>query len=245
MKQNPTLDELLEQRRLLSRKQSLNELEQSFLAAICRELDDETVRTRLSYLLEWYTRKAQFNKFWYNCCRFVTYLIPCLITLVSVFGSVFDSDNSKWAILTTATLSAFLVAIHHVIDHYRFYENWVRYRDTAEKLKTETEYFLNHCEPYNKKDRQKNYLKFAARIEYFSSAELASWENLLDESYRTFQEENQAALQNSLHAVGSVSLNALDVEELSGDELSLGDEAAAPEALAAPEADGTPAPTEL
>lgn len=215
MRQKPTLEQLLDQQGMMIHKQSLKDLEQSFLSAICRELEDRIIKTRLSYLLDWYTRKAQRNKFWYNWCRFISYLVPCLITLVSVYGSVFDADHSKWAILTTATLSAFLVALHHVIDHYRFYENWVRYRDTAEKLKTETELFLNHCEPYNKKDKQKNQLNFAAKIEFYSSSELAGWENLLDESYRPFREQTQAALQNSSQqTIGLTSLNVLEDEAL-------------------------------
>lgn len=175
-------------------KSSLKKVELEFLRNVCEKVDDPIVNPRLCYLFEWYTRKAQHNKRWYNWTRFITYLIPCLITLISVYAAFIQGD-SKWAIAVTATLSAALVGIHHVIDHFRFYENWVRYRGTAEKLKTEAELYLNHCAPYNKGSAKENKQRFANRVERITKAELANWENLLEESHKPFKEENHAALQ--------------------------------------------------
>lgn len=176
------------------KKQSLNLVEREFLDAVCVKIADPVVNERLVYLLEWYTRKAQFNKHWYNASRFLTYLFPCLITLISVPVSIIQS-NSRWAIAVVAVISATLVVIHHIVDHYRFYENWMRYRGTAEKLKREAELFLNRCESYNKTPEE-NLRRFAGKIERIAKAEIDAWENLQDESYKPFQNENQAALQN-------------------------------------------------
>ena len=177
------------------KKFPLKKVETNFLKAVTKRIEDPVVNERLVYLFEWYTRKAQRNKFWYNLTRFVTYLIPCLITLISVFASIIAGDG-KWAIATVASLSAALVGIHHLVDHVRFYENWIRYRDTAEKLKREAEYFLNRCSPYNK-TKTENWKRFSARIERITKAEISSWENLQEESYRPFKDENQAAIQQS------------------------------------------------
>lgn len=177
------------------KKFSLKKVETNFLEAVTNRVEDPVVKERLVYLFEWYTRKAQHNKFWYNLTRFVTYLIPCLITLISVFASIIAGDG-KWAIATVATLSAALVGIHHLVDHFRFYENWIRYRDTAEKLKREAELFLNRCDPYNK-SKTENWKRFSTRIERITKAEISSWENLQEESYRPFKDENQAAIQQS------------------------------------------------
>ena len=179
------------------KRRALNKVEQAFLEAVCKRIDEPVINARLCYLFEWYTRKAQHNKRWYNCTRFITYLIPCLITLISVYAASMEG-SSKWAIAVTATLSAILVGIHHVIDHFRFYENWVRYRGTAEKLKTEAELFLNRCSPYNKGVKDSK-LRFAAKIERIAKAELDNWENLVEESHKPFRDENHAALQTGGH----------------------------------------------
>ncbi len=186
-------------------KPSLNQVEQEFLNALCEKVDDPLINSRLCYLFEWYTRKSQHNKRWYNWTRFITYLIPCLVTLISVYAAFIQGD-SKWAIAVTATFSAALVGIHHVVDHFRFYENWVRYRSTAELLKSEAELFLNRCSPYNKGNAKELKQRFAAKIERITKDELHNWENLLDESHRPFKDENQAALQPSPGIPGSGQL---------------------------------------
>lgn len=181
-------------------KPSLKLVEKNFLAAVCARIDDPVVNERVSYLFTWYSRKAQHNKHWYNWTRFITYLIPCLITLISVYASIIEG-NGKWAIAVTATLSAALVGIHHVVDHFRFYENWIRYRGTAEKLKREAELFLNRVDPYNKSVTE-NRKRFAAKIERVTKTEIDGWENLQEESHKPFRDENQAALQNGQIANG-------------------------------------------
>lgn len=200
------------------KKQTLSTVEKTFLDAVCAKINNPVVNERLVYLLEWYTRKAQFNKHWYNGTRFFTYLVPCLITLISVPVSIIQ-ENSKWAIAVVAVLSAGLVVLHHTVDHYRFYENWIRYRGTAEKLKREAELFLNHCESYNKTEAE-NIKRFAAKIERIAKAEIDAWENLQDESYRPFQTENQAALQTGKNQNGlPKTVTILGVAESSAEEL--------------------------
>ena len=219
------------------RKRSLRKLEQEFLETLCQGVTDEVLHTRLSYLLEWYTRKAQGNKHWYNVTRIITYAIPCAITLVSVFASMQEGDV-KWAIGVTATLSAILVAMHHVIDHYRFYENWTRYRSTAEKLKEQAELYLNRAKPYDKATRQENRVLLARKMESLASSELSSWANLLEESHRTLREENQNAIhpgevapsvQATATAAAAAENAALLSEGESAETGTAGEQTAAPE----------------
>lgn len=158
--------------------------EQEFLDSICKKVEDETISARLRYLFDWYEAKAVQNRKNYNLFRTLTYLLPCLITLTSVYIFIFQDH---WGSTVSATISVALAFINHRIDHYRYYENMVRYRNTAEKLKRETELYLNHCLPYSGIDEEKNRRLFAFNIEYYASVELASWENLQAESYRSGQ----------------------------------------------------------
>ena len=177
-------------------KTTLRKREDLFLKAVCDKISKDVVNERLDYLFNWYSRKASRNKFWYNLTRFITYLIPCLITLISVYTGAF-ACKGEMIIPIIASLSALLVIIQHIVDHYRFYESWIRYRTTVEKLKRDAELFLNGCEPYNDNDEQMNIMKFAEMIECYTDAEFSNWVILREESNKPFKNEIQASLQSS------------------------------------------------
>lgn len=168
-------------------------VEREFMSTLCQSINEEVIQARISYLLEWYSRKAQRNKHWYNFTRILTYAIPCVISLVSVYAAQSNEGEAKKVIMLTATLSAALVALHHLIDHYRYYENWVRYRRAAEQLKEHAERYLNKVEPYNK-DKKANQLLLASSIETVASDELSSWVTLRRESHSTLQNANNSAV---------------------------------------------------
>ena len=171
------------------KKTSLQQEEIEFLKKVIEKFqDDPVVSDRLRYLFVWYTRKAQHNKTLYNLTRTITYLIPCLITLVSVYA-VFMCET--WPTVISATLSVILVFINHKIDHYRYYENWVRYRGTAERMKTEAQFFLSRGGDYAKGGDKKARVLFVNRIEQLASDELMNWENLQADSYQTFKDLNK------------------------------------------------------
>ena len=163
--------------------------EWEFLKNLCDQVKDPTISARLSYLFDWYEQKARTNKRRYNFSRTLTYLLPCLITLTSIYIFIF---KDHWASTISATISVALAFINHRIDHYRYYENMVRYRNTAEKLKRETELYLNRCGKYESINEDKNRKTFATAIERFASAELASWENLQAESYQSSRPSKNA-----------------------------------------------------
>ena len=162
--------------------------EYEFLATLGGKITDETIQFRLNYLLKWYTRKAQHNKLWYNLTRFITYLIPCIITVIGIIAA---SNQGIWGIYATTILSAVLICLRHVIDHFRFYENWVRYRSTAELLKRHAELYLGHCEPYKNATAGENIELFITEMEYFAAAELINWESLQSESFQSFKDTNK------------------------------------------------------
>lgn len=180
------------------KENSLKELESEFLQSVSARFEPSAAKERIEYLFTWYSRKARFHKRWYNWTRFFTYLIPCLITLVSVYASV--CKKSDCALIAIATLSTILVGVHHIIDHFRFYENWIRYRSTVEKLKREAENFLSGYAPYTRPEDKADELKkinriFARNVEKIAMNELDNWENLQDESYKSLKEALDAALR--------------------------------------------------
>ena len=168
----------------MSRK--VKEFEKKFLISIGDKIENEVIKERLSYLFAWYSRKADRNKIFYNINRTATYVLPCLITLVGVYAIFFQSKTelSVWPSIITATISVILTFVNHRADHYRFYENWVRYRNAAEQLKRNAELYLTGCEPYDG-DVDKDKL-LAAAIEKIAADELSNWETLESDSYNSF-----------------------------------------------------------
>lgn len=162
--------------------------EQAFLQQLAEEIDDPIIKLRLNYLFQWYTQKAQHNKRLYNFTRFFTYLIPCVVTIV---GIVAVSIEGVWGLYVTTILSTMLIGINHMIDHFRFYENWVRYRSAAEQLKRHTELFVNGCEPYKKACEEENREAFVLNVESIAAAELLSWENLQSESFQSYKADHR------------------------------------------------------
>ncbi len=191
-------------------------VERDFLNTLCQSVTPEVVHTRLSYLLEWYSRKAQRNKHCYNITRIFSYAIPCVISLISVYAAGQDKPEAvKAAVTATAALSALLVALHHLIDHYRYYENWIRYRRSAELLKEQAELYLNRSRPYNSKNSEKNALQLAQNIEAVAKDELKEWVSLRWESHQTLSQDNQSAIHTAEHssAAGAAAQEAEQPEE--------------------------------
>ena len=139
---------------------------------------------RLYYLLIWYGWKAEYNKTRYNLYRTLTSIFLGLISILSVCA-VFWTE--KIISIVTVSICVVITLINQRTDQYRYYENWVRYRGAAEKLKREAHLFLNECEPYTDKDTKENERRFALIMEDFVSEENAKWKNLYEDSFQKYQ----------------------------------------------------------
>ena len=154
--------------------------EKDFFDDACGRIDNESVKKRMKYLLAWYSQKAEENKRKYNLLRTWSYSLPCIITLVNVFAFLLSKE---WIAVISGTISVLLAFINHRMDHHRYYENWIRYRNTVEKLKTQMEYYLSGSFPYNCDDSKMNSRILAEMIESTATEELTRWTNLRSESH--------------------------------------------------------------
>ena len=164
--------------------------EKDFFDDACGRIDNESVQKRMKYLLAWYSQKAEENKRKYNLLRTWSYSLPCIITLVNVFAFLLSKE---WISVISGSISVLLAFINHRMDHHRYYENWIRYRNTVEKLKTQMEYYLNGSFPYNYDDSKMNSRIFAEVIESTAAEELTNWTNLRAESHNGNKNKNELA----------------------------------------------------
>ena len=197
---NETKDNIAEKaERVEFRNATSKQFEMDFFNFVCSKINNELLSNRLRYLLHWYDNRARHYKGLYHRYRNFTSILPSLITIMSVTS--FFWEDSRIPTVGVVFISIAITIVHHRMDHYRRYENWVRYRGTAEALKRETMLFLNHCSPYNTKTNIEAELLFATEIERISSEEYSKWENLREDSHQMFlsiKDEQKLAPQADL-----------------------------------------------
>ena len=206
MNERPALN--IEKRNDPISKKGRRVFEREFLDSICEKINNNVIKSRMRYLLTWYDAKAQKNRHNYNLTRVLSYLFPCIITLISIYSVLFSGKN--WPALASATISVVLTFTNHNIDHYRYYENWIRYRRAAEALKRESQFFLNECGSYAATDGdEKRERIFANRIERIVADEIAAWENLQLESNNPRPNATQSKI--SEHPEAAPLLEDIDI----------------------------------
>lgn len=155
--------------------------EEALFSTLQKSIQTSELKSRLQYLLEWYDAKAQFNRRCYHVLRTLSVLLPGAAAALSLFTFL---GGEKIIAAITGLISLATAFLSHMLDQYRFYESWMRYRNAAEALKSEAFLCLSGCEPYSG-DQPTRERRLAARVEEIACEETAGWEKL-----RAQQEEN-------------------------------------------------------
>lgn len=132
---------------------------------------EEYLTTRLEEQINWYNKKSIINQEWYKALK----IIDCTLALLIVPFSYYI-DRCQWfqyAVIIAGmaiSLSNFLQSI------YKYHENWIQYRATAELLKHEKYLFLTQsggysvaCDPFR---------ELVERCESIISSENIDWAQL-------------------------------------------------------------------
>ena len=109
---------------------------------------EEYLQERLDAQIKWYDEKSSWNQKWFNQLRALEILfavaIPFLISHING-----DSGVLKHV---TGAMGVAIALIAGLVTLYKFQENWVEYRTTAETLKHEKYLYLTQSAPYNGND---------------------------------------------------------------------------------------------
>lgn len=128
---------------------------------------DEYLATRLDDQISWYSRKSQWNKQWLWRLRTAEIVFAGFIPFLANHGGP-DS-----LIRTTVGLLGVAVAvIAGAISLFKFQENWIEYRTTAESLKHEKYLYLTLSNVYAGDDA---FHLLVERTESLISKENTSW----------------------------------------------------------------------
>lgn len=132
----------------------------------------EICRIRTEYALEWYIRKANWNKWVFYILTSISIVCPLLNAVVAVVC------EGKLAVVILASITTLATSIVGMTNSQM---KWDNYRTAAEFLKAEYILFQACVEPYNSDDRTSVYLK---NIEEFMMQIHIKWE-------KGFQKKNE------------------------------------------------------
>lgn len=129
------------------------------------------LKDRLQDQIDWYEKKSSWNQARYKQLQFMAIIFGASIPLLTVLS--FDKIEVVIRFLIALFGSAIAV-ISAVLTLYKFQDNWVKYRATAEALIREKYLFLTKIAPYNEEE-EKNLAVLVTRCEAIMSAEQRDW----------------------------------------------------------------------
>ena len=135
---------------------------------------DEYLQERLDDQINWYDKKSAWNQKCFKQLRAVEILFSVTVPfLISQIGG--DSSPLK---LIAGVMGILVALIAGLVTLYRFQENWVEYRATAEILKHQKYLYLTQTQPY---DNSNAFHLLVETVESVISKENAAWSQSLRE----------------------------------------------------------------
>ena len=129
---------------------------------------EDYIVQRLEDQISWYDDKAGWNQRWFRRLQVFIIVAGALVPFVSGLGST----ASVWDDAFVGVLGVLIAALTAVLGLYKFQENWVQYRTTAESLKREKYIFLAGVHPYSGGDA---FELLVERVEGLISSEHDNW----------------------------------------------------------------------
>lgn len=127
---------------------------------------EKYLKERYEQQVKWYSDSSAKNKRYYHWFQWAAIIlsagVPVLVVLMP--------DNLKWI---TAIPSIALAIVTTALKAFKFQENWVNYRTTAETLKKEKHYYDASVDPYASAEDKEQL--FVERVEALISRENTLW----------------------------------------------------------------------
>lgn len=143
---------------------------------------EEYIEARLDEQIHWYSAKSRSNQIWFRVLR----LLEIAFASTSPFlVSQITADTPALKIIV-GSMGVCVAVIAGIVSLYRFQENWIEYRSTAESLKHEKFLFLTKSPPY---DGDNSFHAFVSNVESLISKENAAWSSALREKPKPREQE--------------------------------------------------------
>ncbi|GMA60297.1 DUF4231 domain-containing protein [Alicyclobacillus fastidiosus] len=108
---------------------------------------------RVDHQIQWFDDKSKFNQRWYKGLKLSQIIFSALIPLLVGFVSDF-----VWIKVLVGSLGVLVAIVTGFMEVFGFHENWIHYRQSAERLYREKYLFLTKCSPYQEGDAFKRFV---------------------------------------------------------------------------------------
>jgi hypothetical protein len=135
---------------------------------------EQYVSDRLDDQIAWYDRKSGWNQRWFKRLQLAQIIASALVPFISGLDektTFLGIGDIRW-MLVVGLLGMLVAIATAAISLFKFQENWVQYRMTAEQLHHERFLFLTGVEPYHDTNAFKLLVQ---RIENLISRENSLW----------------------------------------------------------------------
>ena len=132
---------------------------------------EQYVKERYESQLQWYSRSATNNKKWYRIYQVGIAALSAVVTVTVALG-MNDGAGAAWHVVSLTT-SAVVTVLATLQKTFRFHDNWVEYRTTAEDLKKERYYHEFLCGDYATAESPDQL--FVERVEGLISQQNTQW----------------------------------------------------------------------
>ncbi|HGZ69863.1 MAG TPA: DUF4231 domain-containing protein [Nitratifractor sp.] len=129
--------------------------------------EEEYIDSRLNDQIKWYSQKSAINQKYYKRLKLMEITAATLIPFLSGFST--QIPYVQWVIALLGVIIAIAAGVESL---YKFQENWITYRATAESLKHEKFLYLTNSEPY---DAQNRFATLVSRVEHIIDKENKNW----------------------------------------------------------------------
>ncbi|MGE9941112.1 DUF4231 domain-containing protein [Bariatricus sp. SGI.161] len=140
---------------------------------------EQYIEERLDPQIQWYSKKSSINQKRYKISQIFEIVLATLIPLLSSYSDI------KLIAFIVGLFGSIIAIIESISKLYKFHENWIQYRTTAEMLKHEKFLFLTHSAHYQISEDTIESI-FIQNIEDILSSESKNWNqlNTKDESLK-------------------------------------------------------------
>jgi Protein of unknown function (DUF4231) len=125
------------------------------------------MENRFKHQLQWYENKARDNMLRFRILRISIIVLALSTSIINAVGLA-GNNNIKGTQLFTAIVTAVILSLTSLLQLTKSQEDWILFRATAERLKSEYQLFMHNAKHYSDSDAtdeiSKNKL-FVERIE--------------------------------------------------------------------------------
>lgn len=135
---------------------------------------EEYIKERVEEQIKWYEKKSRINKNYFNRLK----LLEIILALFIPFFTNYITENNIEMKQLIGIFGIMVAAVAGILSLFKFQENWVEYRPTAESFKHEKYLFITNTGVYGEEE---GFEKFVERIESIISKQNSNWTHYIKE----------------------------------------------------------------